>query len=64
MDVRMTIGTVLPHIAEDRFQVAGNALYAFVHSTKGVIRLVVVELWDRLNRPPASRGMAVLARYR
>lgn len=61
VNIRMAIRAVLADVREDRLYVALGAFHLFVHASKRVTRLVVIEFRDRSNRPPARRGMAVFA---
>jgi len=59
VNIRMAIRAVLSDVRENRLYMALGAFHLFVHASKRVTRLVVIEFRDRSNRPPARRGMAV-----
>lgn len=61
VDIGMAVLTTFPDIRKDHLYVAGSAGYRRVHPSQGVARLVMIELRHGSNRPPAIRGMAVLA---
>lgn len=62
MNVGVAIRAVLPHISEDRLDVALRAGNFFVHAAERIPRGVVVEFRNGANRNPAGVGVAVLAR--
>jgi hypothetical protein len=61
VNVRVAIRAILSYIRKHRFAMARNALYLFMHTTQGVVGLVVVEFRHRADRPPAGRGVTVFA---
>jgi hypothetical protein len=63
VNVSVTILAVFPNVGKHRFDVALRALHFFVHSAERIFRLVVIELWNRTNGAPPSRGVAILTRY-
>jgi hypothetical protein len=64
VNVCVAIGAVLSHIGKDRLYVTLDARHFFMHATKRIVRLIVVELRDRPNRAPARRRVTVFARNR
>lgn len=60
--VGMAVPTILGYIGEHRFHVALRALHFLVHAAKRIFCFVVIELRNRLDRPPGRRGMAILTR--
>lgn len=60
----MAILAILPHIGEDRLDVALHALHLFMHAAKRIARLIVIEFWHCADRTPAGGSVTVLARYR
>jgi len=61
MNVRVAVLASLSHICENRLHVALDASDPLVHAAQGVSRLIVIEFWDRADRPPTLRGVTVLA---
>jgi len=61
VNVGVTIGAVLANVGEDRFGVASNAGYFFVHASQRVPRGVVVEFGNRANGDPACVRVAIFA---
>lgn len=62
--VGVAVLTILGHVRENRFDVALNALHLLVHASQRVIRFVVVEFRNGLDRPPCLGRVTVLARDR
>ena len=62
VEIRMTIGAVHAHIAENQFCVALSAIHRNVHPPKGKACLVVGEIGGGANGLPAGGGVAVFAR--
>jgi len=58
----MAVLTALTDAGEDHFDVTLGAGDGRVHAAQRIARLIVVELRNGTNRPPAIRGVAVLAR--
>jgi hypothetical protein len=64
VDVGVAVLAIPANIREDRLDVALGALHFFMHSAKRILGLVVIELRNGADGPPAGSGMAVLARNR
>ena len=64
MDVRVAVLAILAYIRENRFHMALRAFHFFVHASQRILRFVVVELGNGLDRLPCRRRMTVLARNR
>ncbi len=60
MNIRVAIRALAAYICKNRLGVARGASYVGVHPTQRVLRLVVIEFWDRADRFPSCLGMAVL----
>lgn len=58
----MAVLAALTNTRENRLHVTRGALDGSVHATQRIARLVMVELGNGADRPPAIRGVAVLAR--
>ena len=63
VNVSVTISTTGTGVFEDEACVALGATHLLMHSTQGIIRLVVVELRLGTDRRPTCVGMAVFARH-
>ncbi len=61
VNVGVAILTALAHAGENHLDVTLCAGYRGVHTAQGIPRLVMVELGNRADRPPAVCGVAVLA---
>lgn len=61
VNIRVTVGTVLAHVREDRFYVARDAIHLLVHSAQGIFCFTVIKLGYGTNRAPRDRGVAILA---
>ena len=61
VNIRVAVGAILSHVGEDRFYVALNARYFFVHAAQWIVRLVVIKLRHRADRTPARRRVTVFA---
>ena len=62
MNVCVAIGAILSHIGENRFHMALDALYLFVHASQRVVGFVVIKLGHSTDWSPARSCMAVFAR--
>ena len=62
VNIGMAVLTALTNTGENHLHVACGAGDGSVHATQRISRLVMVELGNGANRPPAIRGVAVLAR--
>ena len=62
MNVSMAIGTVGSHVREDRLGVTLGTGNSLVLAAQRILGCVVVEFWNRPNRLPSHRRVAVLAR--
>ena len=63
VNVGMAVLAALPHVREHRLDVALHARHRLVHSSQRILRSVVIEFWNRANRTPSVRGVAILARH-
>jgi len=59
----VAIGAILTYVGECRLYVARHALHFFMHGSKGVAGLVVVELRDGTNGPPTCGSVTILTGY-
>lgn len=64
VNVGVAILAILGDIGEYRFDVALRTIHFFVHAAKGILGLVVVELWNRTDGTPTRSRMTVFARNR
>ena len=64
VNVSMAVLAALTDTREDHFDVTLGASHGGVHTAQRIARLVMVELGNGADRPPAIRGVAVLARDR
>lgn len=60
--VGMTVLAILPHIRENRLDVALRALNVFMHTAQRIPGLVVIEFRVGLDRAPRGHLVAVFAR--
>lgn len=61
MNIGMAIGAVLSDVGEDGAGVALRAFYFFMHATKRVSRVVVIELESGAKGLPICRRVAIVA---
>ena len=61
VNVRMAIRAFLSHVCENELHVALRAQYFFVHSTQGIVGLIVAEFRNAPNGFPTKGRMAVFA---
>ena len=61
VNVCMTIGTIFADIGEDRFDMALDAVYFFVHPPQWIFRFIVIEFGYGADRTPRRGGMAIFA---
>jgi hypothetical protein len=61
VDVRVTIGAILPDISENRLCMTFNTSNFFVLSTQRIRGFVVIKLQYRTYRTPSRRGVTVFA---
>lgn len=64
VNIGMAVLTILSCVGEHGLDVALRASHFFVHATEGILGLVVVELRNGADGPPARSRVAVLARNR
>lgn len=64
VDVSVAVRAILAHIRENWLYVAQSASHLLVHPAQWVRGLVVIEFRCGLDRSPARRGVAILARNR
>ena len=62
--VGVAVLAILGHVRENRFDVALHALHLLVHATQRIIRFIVVEFRNGLDRPPCLGCVTVLTRNR
>ncbi len=62
VNVRVTIGAVLPYVSEDWFYMALRAGDFLVQPAERIARRVVIEFGDRADRTPARIGVTILTR--
>jgi hypothetical protein len=62
VNISMAVLALLTDVREDHFDVALGAGDGRVHAAQRIARLVMIELGNGADRPPAIRGVTVLAR--
>lgn len=61
MNVRVTIGAILPDLGEHGFYMALRAGDLLMHAAQWIAGFIVIELGDCTDGPPARVGVAVRA---
>ena len=63
MNVLVAIGTILPHVPENRLHMALHTRHLLVQSTQWIVRFVVIEFRHRADGAPAGCSVTVLTGY-
>jgi hypothetical protein len=63
VNIGVTVLALLAGVSKHRLDVALRAFHFFVHAPQRILRLVVIKLRNRFDRPPSARCVAVLTRY-
>jgi hypothetical protein len=61
VNISVAVLAALTNVRENHLHVARGTCHGSVHAAQGITGLIVVELGNGPDRPPPTRGMAVLA---